>query len=238
MTVRVHCRVYFPVAIAALGAAVMTAAPGCTSGPPPPVDERPYEERVVADRARKDAEFRAPDNKFSPVPQEKRAGFPALAYYPVRAEYRAPAALTEIRSDPPVVIELPVVWGEMDSYRHVNNVVYFRYFESARLEYFNRLGWFDFEKETGVGPILAATLARFRKPLTYPDTVAVGAHISALAEDRFTMDHVLVSRKLGAVAAEGQSTVVTFQYGEGRKVPIPDELRRRIAELEMSAHRG
>ena len=80
---------------------------GCVSGPPPPVDERPYEERVLADRARKDAEFRAPDNKFSPVPADKRASFPPLAYYPVRAEYRAPAALTEVRSDPPVVIELP-----------------------------------------------------------------------------------------------------------------------------------
>ena len=43
-------------------------AAGCASGPPPPVDERPYEERVLADRARKDAEFKAPDNKFSPVP--------------------------------------------------------------------------------------------------------------------------------------------------------------------------
>lgn len=82
-------------------------AGGCASGPPPPVDERPYEERVLADRARKDAEFKAPDNKFSPVPAERRAGFPPLAYYPVREEYRAPAALTEVRSDPPVVIELP-----------------------------------------------------------------------------------------------------------------------------------
>src|SRR5262249_44770182 len=41
----------------------------------------------------------------------------------------------------PVIVELPVVWGEMDAYRHVNNAVYFRYFESARLEYFRRLGW-------------------------------------------------------------------------------------------------
>ena len=82
-------------------------AAGCASGPPPPVDERPYEERVLAGRARKDVEFKAPDNKFSPVPAERRAGFPPLAYYPVRAEYRAPAALTEVRSDPPVVIELP-----------------------------------------------------------------------------------------------------------------------------------
>ena len=94
-------------ALVAAAATVAIVLSGCTSGPPAPLDERPYEERVLSDRARKDAEFRSPDNKFSPVPQEKRAGFPALAYYPVRAEFRAPAALTEIRSDPPVVIELP-----------------------------------------------------------------------------------------------------------------------------------
>jgi len=132
----------------------------------------------------------------------------------------------------PVVIELPVVWGEMDSYRHVNNVVYFRYFENARLEYFRRLGWFEFERDTGIGPILAATQARFRKPLTYPDTISVGARVPAVAEDRFTMEHVLVSHSLAAVAAEGQGTVVSFHYAEGRKVPLPAELRQRIARLE------
>src|SRR5260370_40013512 len=87
----------------------------------------------------------------------------------------------------PVIVELPVVWGEMDSYRHVNNVVYFRYFESARLEYFRRLDWFEYEKETGIGPILAATQARYRKPLTYPDTISVGARVSELGADRLTM---------------------------------------------------
>jgi acyl-CoA thioester hydrolase len=132
----------------------------------------------------------------------------------------------------PVVVQLPVVWGEMDSYRHVNNVVYFRYFENARLEYFRRLDWFEYEKETGVGPILKATEARYRKPLTYPDTISVGARISALGADRITMDYLLVSHGQRVVAAEGKGTVVTFHYPEGRKVPMPDELRRRIEQLE------
>jgi uncharacterized protein (DUF1684 family) len=99
-----------PFASRYVGAIVVTGVlvlAGCVSGPPPPDDQRPYEERVQADRARKDREFRAPDNKFSPIPADKRASFPPLAYYPVRAEFRAPAALTQIRSDPPVVIELP-----------------------------------------------------------------------------------------------------------------------------------
>src|SRR5258707_13923072 len=88
-----------------------------------------------------------------------------------------------------VGIQLPVVWGEMDSYRHVNNVVYFRYLDSARLEYFRRLAWFEFERATGIGPILAATQARFRRPLTYPDTISVTSRVSSVAEDRFTIEH-------------------------------------------------
>jgi acyl-CoA thioester hydrolase len=138
----------------------------------------------------------------------------------------------------PVVVEVPVLWGEMDSYRHVNNVVYFRYFENARLEYFRRLGWFEYERESGVGPILAATQARFRRPLTYPDRVSIGARAWSIGEDRFTLDHLVVSHKLGAVAAEGQGTVVTYHYAQGRKVPMPDELRRRIADLEGRAFGG
>lgn len=134
----------------------------------------------------------------------------------------------------PVVIQLPVVWGEMDSYRHVNNVVYFRYLESVRVEYCRRLDWPEFERRTGIGPILAATQARFRKPLTYPDTVSVTARLATLGEDRFTVEHLVVSHRLGAVAAEGQGTIVTFDYNQGKKVPMPDELRRRIGELEAS----
>jgi acyl-CoA thioester hydrolase len=135
----------------------------------------------------------------------------------------------------PVVIELPVQWGEMDSYRHVNNIIYFRYFESARLEYFRRLGWFEFEQETGVSPILAATHARFRKPLTYPDTIQVGARAVSVGADRFTLEHLIVSLQLGAVTTEGQGTVVTYSHAAAKKVPLPDELRRRIAALEASA---
>src|SRR5438876_6410458 len=106
------------------------------------------------------------------------------------------AAIQKLLAGFPVIVELPVVWGEMDSYRHVNNVVYFRYFESARLEYFRRLNWFEFERETGIGPILAVTQARFRKPSTYPDTISVTARVSSVAEERFTIEHINVSNQL------------------------------------------
>jgi acyl-CoA thioester hydrolase len=143
--------------------------------------------------------------------------------------------IKKLLADFPVVVEQAVVWGEMDSYQHVNNVVYFRYFENVRLEYFRRLGWLEYEEETGVGPILAATQARFRRPLTYPDIISVGVRVSSMAEDRFTMDYRLVSHTLEEVATEGQGTVVTFHYKKGKKVPVPEELRRRIDRLEASA---
>jgi acyl-CoA thioester hydrolase len=138
----------------------------------------------------------------------------------------------------PVVVEQAVVWGDMDSYRHVNNVVYFRYFENARLEYFRRLDWDAILEISGVGPILAATWARFRRPLTYPDTIWIGARLGTLGEDRFTLNHRIVSRRLADVATEGEGTVVSFHYAKAVKAPLPEELRRRIAALEATAGNG
>jgi acyl-CoA thioester hydrolase len=142
------------------------------------------------------------------------------------------AEIDDVLRSYPVVIQLPVVWGEMDSYRHVNNVVYFRYFESARLEYFRRLDWFEFEKQTGIGPILAATQARYRRPLTYPDTISVGARVASISEDRFQLEHLIVSHRQQAITTEGQGTIVTFHYASETKVAVPEELKRRIAGLE------
>jgi acyl-CoA thioester hydrolase len=132
----------------------------------------------------------------------------------------------------PVVIELPVCWGEMDSYGHVNSVVYFRYFESAHLEYFGLLDWRAIERETGIGPILAATQTRFHWPLTYPDKVWVAARVSSLKKESFTFEHVVFSRAQNAVAAEGDGRVMAYHYGRQKKVSLPEEIRRRIKALE------
>jgi acyl-CoA thioester hydrolase len=144
-------------------------------------------------------------------------------------------------SDPlegfPVVIEAPVAWGEMDAFQHVNNIFYFRYFESARIAYFERCGALAIMEATGIGPILAAARCRFRIPLTYPDTVAVGARVPAVGRDRFTMAYAAVSRRHGKLAAEGEGEIVAYDYRAGHKTDVPDALRRRIAELEAPGQR-
>jgi len=136
--------------------------------------------------------------------------------------------------DFPVVIDIPVAWGEMDAFQHVNNVVYFRYFESARIAYFDRLNMIEFMNRTGIGPILASTQCKFKTPLAYPDTVSVGTRISQIEEDRFVMEYVVVSHRLQRVAAEGEGTIVSYNYRDQKKAPIPAEIRQRISDIESS----
>jgi len=134
----------------------------------------------------------------------------------------------------PVVIEQPIVWGEMDAFLHVNNVVYFRYFETARIAYFEKLDVIEYMNRTGIGPILASTGCRFRIPLSYPDRIFIGARVTGIEEDRFTMHYVVVSDKHDKTAAEGDGLIVVFNYRENTKAVIPDQLRQKIVALEMT----
>jgi acyl-CoA thioester hydrolase len=140
--------------------------------------------------------------------------------------------MEHLLQDYPVVIQIPIAWGEMDAFQHVNNVVYFRYFESARIAYFERLGMIEYMEQTGIGPILASAQCRFRMPLAYPDTVSAGVRVTSIKADRFVMHGILVSHRAQKVAAEYEGLIVSYNYGAGKKAPIPPEIERRMRELE------
>ena len=137
----------------------------------------------------------------------------------------------------PVVIGIPIAWGDMDAFQHVNNTAYFRYFESARIAYFERTGMMAVMKRDGIGPILAATSCRFRLPLTYPDTVSVGATALELGEDRFMMRYAAFSHRLGQIAAEGEGRIVIYDYRAQRKAAMPATLRAAIESVEAGGQR-
>lgn len=128
----------------------------------------------------------------------------------------------------PLVMEVPVLWGEMDALQHVNNTVYFRYFENARIAYFEKLAVWDYMKRTGIGPILASTQCRFKIPLTYPDTVSIGTKVSDIGLDRLTMEYYVVSHKHQQIAAEGNGLIVIFNYHTNKKTELPTEIKERI----------
>ena len=132
----------------------------------------------------------------------------------------------------PVIIEISVAWGEMDAFQHVNNIVYFRYFESARIAYFERTRLMEMMNETGVGPILASTSCKYKFPLTFPDTALVGTRVTDIGEDRFTMIYRTVSTRHNLVAAEGNGVIVSYDYRTNRKAPLPPVMRAQIEAIE------
>lgn len=131
----------------------------------------------------------------------------------------------------PVVVPVTVAWGEMDAFQHVNNTAYLRWFESARIALFARVGWLGTDGKSGVGPILAKQTAVYRAPLRFPDVVHVGVGVAELGDDRFTMPFAVYSTALGRIAAEGDGRIVCFDYGAGAKAPFPADVRAALLQL-------
>ncbi len=135
----------------------------------------------------------------------------------------------------PVAIALPVQWGEQDAFGHVNNTVYFRWFESARIAYFMRMGLVAFQDGDRIGSILASSSCDYRRSITFPDTVRVGIKVTRIGRTSIGFAHRIISEAQGLLAAEGTSTAVIFDYDAKRPHPVPEAVRQAIAKIEGHA---
>lgn len=135
-------------------------------------------------------------------------------------------------SEYPVSIELQVQWGYMDAFGHVNNVTHFRWFESARVAYLEAIGMEYMISAAGKGLILAAINCNYRRQLSFPDTVIVGARVTRIGNSSLTVAHAIYSTTQRAIVADGDSAVVMFDYESQRSRRVPDDLRAAIARLE------
>ncbi|MFT4763687.1 MAG: acyl-CoA thioester hydrolase [Oleispira sp.] len=134
--------------------------------------------------------------------------------------------------DYPVVIEVPVAWGEMDSFKHVNNVHYFRYFESARTKYVEELKILDFMNDYAKGPILSETSAKFLAPVSYPDTLSIGIRSIKAKGGKLIQEYAIWSQEQSRLVTKGESTMLFFDYNIGQRCDIPAELASRMVKLE------
>jgi len=132
----------------------------------------------------------------------------------------------------PVSVEIPVAWGEMDAFQHVNNVVYLRWLETARMTYFVRLGVLERMKVDQVGPILARNVIDYRLPVTWPDTVRVDVGVTRVGGSSYTMTYRVWSTAQSTVVASGESVLVNYDYANGQPAPLSDEARQAIAALQ------
>jgi acyl-CoA thioester hydrolase len=131
----------------------------------------------------------------------------------------------------PLSVDIEVAWGDMDAFQHVNNTVYLRFFETARIALFQASGLMEPMQIQGIGPILGQVACTFKFPLTFPDRVRVGALVSDLQEDRFYVRHAVWSLRHDRLAAFGHGRIVMIDYRKGGKVALPADLRQALEKF-------
>ncbi len=124
-----------------------------------------------------------------------------------------------------------VRFGDLDAMRHLNNVVFLRYFETARISYLRHLvpehDPANPEGE-GFGLIFAECHINYRAPVHYDEHVAIACSVADVRRSSFRVnfDMTVDERR----AAEGYGVLVGFDYGAQQARPLPDALRTRLDE--------
>jgi acyl-CoA thioester hydrolase len=123
---------------------------------------------------------------------------------------------------------IPIRWGDMDAMMHVNNTVYFRYMEQARISWVETMGM-NTSKDGDEGPVVASAACKFRKPLTYPGTVEVKVY--AGRPGRTSLPTYYEMRRTDdpdTLFATGDALFVWISNATGKPTPFPERLRERL----------
>ncbi|WP_130803523.1 acyl-CoA thioesterase [Acinetobacter ihumii] len=131
----------------------------------------------------------------------------------------------------PVVHEQVVAWGDMDAFGHVNNVLYYRYIESARIRYLDELNIFA-EK---IYTVVASSQCKYLSPVFYPDTLKIGVRVDEIRNSAFRMSYLLWSCTQEKVVATAEAVMVVVDAEQLKKKTIPAHIKQKIIELEQRA---
>lgn len=118
---------------------------------------------------------------------------------------------------------IPIRWGDMDAYRHVNNTVYFRYMEQVRVEFLETLGHVILPK--GKAPVIINASCTFLAPLTYPGVVEVKMYCGEPGNSSIPSSYEIRLQGDETLYATGDAKLVWTDMATGKSVPIPDDLR-------------
>ena len=126
---------------------------------------------------------------------------------------------------------LPIRWGDMDAMGHVNNTVYFRYMEQARIEWFEQLGY-NTGQNAREGPVIVNASCTFLVPFVYPGNVEVRMFIGHPGRSSLPTHYELRLQGDEKLYATGDAKMVWINPASGRSIPLPDNMRS-LAEKEM-----
>ena len=130
----------------------------------------------------------------------------------------------------PIIHHQPIHWGEMDAFNHLNNVVYYRYAESARIGYLQALGMFDGNMVT----VLAQSSCQYLRPVTYPDTLLLGVRCQRLGNTSIVIEYSYYSCAQELIVATAEAVIVRLDSDGKDKLPWTAEERERLLALEAT----
>lgn len=142
----------------------------------------------------------------------------------------------EFKQEYPFNIKQDVIWSDMDIFKHVNNAVYFRFFEDVRMAFFDLTHVNSNMEATQKGPILASTQCQFKAPLTYPDRIIIGTRLTNIAEKRFTMEYAVYSESQACITTVGEGIIVFYDYKLAKSCEIPELILKRFNEVLNNKH--
>jgi YbgC/YbaW family acyl-CoA thioester hydrolase len=124
--------------------------------------------------------------------------------------------------------ELAVRWRDLDAFNHVNNAMYLRYLEEARLRWLLTLEgpWMD----VNVAPVVASALVNFKRPIAWPEDVVVELLVDRIGNSSFTLGHRILSAKDTSVLyCDGHVVMVWFDSRTQKSAPLPGSVRTACA---------
>jgi acyl-CoA thioester hydrolase len=125
-------------------------------------------------------------------------------------------------------LRMPIRWGDMDAMGHVNNTVYFRYLEQARIEWFTEAGCEP--DPNGEGPVIINARCTFIKQLKYPGEIEIRTYVGAPGRSSFeTIQEIRRVDQPEVLSAEGGAKVVWVNFPLEKSVALPERVRSLLA---------
>ncbi len=128
------------------------------------------------------------------------------------------------------ILELRIDWSELDLFGHVNNVMYFKYLQAARVNYWDRTGLSESYERDRLGAMLLSTHCLFKQPLFYPGKITIKTKLEFIKNTSFGLQHHIFNDK-NEIAAIGDDVIVFYDYNLNQKSNIPEWLRKNIDHL-------
>lgn len=136
------------------------------------------------------------------------------------------------RRDFPHFLAIPTRWMDNDIYGHVNNVVYYSYFDTVINEYLIRVGHMDIHGSPIVG-LAVETFCQFKRELTFPEPVEAGLRVGKLGTSSVRYEIALFSPGFEEPAALGHFVHVFVERAGHKPVPIPPGIRAALEKLAV-----